>query len=677
MAVLGVDIGGTFTDFYLWDEGRVEVYKRASSPDDPARSVLAGIADRGWFPDEVVHGSTVATNAVLERRGARVAFVGSAGFRDLLTIGRQNRPGLYELEPRRPPPLVPPERCFEVDERLDYEGRVLRPLTDSEVERITAEVLQSGVESVALCFLFAFLNPAHEERVAAALRGAGLDVSASHEVLPEFREYERASTTALNAYVAPVVRGYLGHLAAGLGKVVATARAGGKVHKPRAPVLKVIQSSGGTATAPAVAALPASTLLSGPAGGVAGAFSVAAAAGYERIITFDMGGTSTDVCLCPALVPFTTESSVGGLPLRLPTVDIHTVGAGGGSLAWVDAGGALRVGPESAGADPGPAAYRRGGPATVTDAQLVLGRLAPEWFLGGGFEIDPARSLDALAALAEKTSQTSTMKAADIARGVISVVNAHMGRALRVVSVERGFDPRDFTLVAFGGAGPLHACELAAGLSIGRVLVPRYPGILSAIGMALADETRDISSALSPRPDVGDGDAIERGVAAVLRAHSQKLRIDLGEAAVLEPSVDLRYAGQGYELTVAWPKGGLREATLLFQAEHQRRFGYADPAREVELVTIRTRGRVKRPPQTAPALKGGGRAPEAAFTGRRQVMFDSWRETPTFDRSALLAGNAIAGPALVTQMDSTTLIPPGWRALVDTAGNLLLESDLG
>jgi len=655
MALLGVDVGGTFTDFYFWHEGHLEVLKRPSSPEDPSVSVLAGIAERGWRPDEVVHGSTVATNAVLERRGARTAFVATKGFRDLLAIGRQTRPRLYDLEPSRPPPLVPRDLCFEADERLDYQGSVLTALDPVEVRRLAREVSDAGAEAVGVCLLFSFLDPAHERAIAAALRAAGLDVSASHEVLPEFREYERASTTALNAYVGPVARRYLGALASGL------ERAG-------TPELRVMQSSGGTATAAQAAALPASTLLSGPAAGVAGAFAVARAAGFESVITFDMGGTSTDVCLCPGSVPFTTEWSVGGLPVRLPAVDVNTVGAGGGSIAWTDAGGALRVGPRSAGADPGPACYGRGGPATVTDAHLLLGRLSPHWFLGGRFPLDGAKAEAALSGL-------SAAAAKDTARGVIAVAGAHMERALRVVSVERGFDPRDFTLVAFGGAGPLQACDLARALSVRRVLVPRYPGVLSAFGMAFADQSRDVSAALvAGVPESGDATlALESRVSAAIAGLAERLRAELGPAARIEPALDLRYAGQGYELTVPWPESGLGGAVDAFQAEHRRRFAHADPGRAIEVTAVRARGRVTRPAPETAALIAGGPDPAPACLGRQPVMFDTWRETPVYGRERLLAFNRIEGPALVAQMDSTTVIPPGWAATVDHHANLILE----
>ncbi|HEY7296037.1 MAG TPA: hydantoinase/oxoprolinase family protein, partial [Dehalococcoidia bacterium] len=486
-AVLGVDVGGTFTDFYLWHKGELRVFKRPSTPDDPARAVLAGLDEADLVSAELVHGSTVATNALLERRGARTALVTTAGFRDAIVIGRQARAQMYALEPTRPEPLVPAERRFEAAERVAADGSVLLPLTESEAERVADEVAHSGAESVAICLLFSFLHPDHELRLAEALRRRGLLVSASVEVLPEYREYERMSTTAVNAYLAPVVSRYLARLQRDL--------AGRGVSQ-----LRVMQSDGGSLAGEMAGRLAVRTVLSGPAGGVAGAFAAGQTAGAGHLITFDMGGTSTDVALCPGHILYRTDLSIDGLAVRTPSVDVHTVGAGGGSIARLDAGGALRVGPESAGADPGPACYGRGDQPTVTDAQLVLGRLRPDRFLDGRMRLEPEAARRALAALDGRRGRMIEAIAADIVR----VANANMERAIRVISVERGYDPRDFALLAFGGAGPLHACDLAEALRIPRVIVPPHPGVLSAFGMVVADVTRDYVSAVLRRID---GDA--------------------------------------------------------------------------------------------------------------------------------------------------------------------------
>ncbi|MEE9285175.1 MAG: hydantoinase/oxoprolinase family protein, partial [Dehalococcoidia bacterium] len=443
-SVLGIDIGGTFTDFFLIEDGRLRVYKRASTSDDPARGVLDGLAEMDVRPEQVVHGSTVATNAIIERKGARTALISSRGFRDVLVIGRQNRPRLYDLEPERPPPLIPDALRLEADERLDHEGRVLQPLDPAQAEQLLDSLQGQGVESLAVCFLFSFLNPGHERLVAEAARRRGLPVSPSHEVLPEHREYERTSTTVANAYVGPIMARYLSRLQDGLQR-----RGIGQ--------LRVMASNGGSISPAAAGRLAVRTVVSGPAAGVAGAFALAGRAGFDRIITIDMGGTSTDVSLCPGRILERDETQVGDLPIRGATVDVLSVGAGGGSIARLDTGGALRVGPESAGADPGPACYGRGDEPTVTDAQVALGRIAPEHFLGGRMAIRSELSLRAMEPLAGPFANDPRL-AAD---AVLRVANTNMERALCFVSVERGHDPHLFTLVAFGGAGPLHACDLA------------------------------------------------------------------------------------------------------------------------------------------------------------------------------------------------------------------------
>jgi N-methylhydantoinase A len=651
MRLLGVDVGGTFTDFYYLEDGRVQVHKVPSTPEDPATAIVKGLAEMNWRPDEVVHGSTVATNTVLERRGARTAFVTTRGFRDLLEIGRQARPDLYDLQPQRPPPLVDRGLRFEVDERLDYLGGTIRDLTAAEAKRVAKEVAAARPETVALCLLFSFANPSHERMLAQALAAEGLDVSASHEVLPEFREYERASTTALNAYVAPVMRRYL-------------ARLEERLQNFGSPKLRVIQSSGGIATAAQAAALPGALLLSGPAGGVAGAFATARAAGYERVITFDMGGTSTDVALCPGAVPYTAEWTVSGLPVRLPSVDVHTIGAGGGSIAWKDAGGALRVGPRSAGADPGPASYGKAGPPTVTDANVVLGRLAEGSLLGGGMRLDVDAATAAVGSLG--------VDAREAARGIVAVANSNIERALRVVSVERGFDPRQFALMAFGGAGPLHACEVAQSLSIPVVIVPRYPGILSAIGMALADATRDTAAPLLILGSDPEAETRTRSAFAVVET---RLREEMGGEAEIELALDMRYPGQGYELTIPCREMGLEAAIGLFHEAHQRRYGHSRAGAEVEITLVRGRARLRRRVPKVASLPEGGLSAEHARSASRPLTLDQEVVATVYEREKLLAGNIVRGPAIVAQFDSTTLVPRGWRARVDRQANLILESE--
>ncbi len=684
-ACLGVDVGGTFTDFLLWEDGRLAVHKRPSTPDDPSRAVLAGLDEAGWAPEEVVHGSTVATNAVLERRGARTALITTKGFRDLLAIGRQTRPELYELEPRRTPPLVPGELRLEANERLDHEGDVLRALSRGEVEKLLDRLARRGIESLAVCFLFSFLNPQHERLVRDAALRRGLPCSASFEVLPEYREYERTSTTVLNAYVAPVVERYLSRLEQGL-RTRSPKRAEGPAHGQGSPArLRVMQSNGGSAAARATGSLAVRTVLSGPAGGVAGAFRLAHEAGLDRVITFDMGGTSTDVCLCDGAVPFTAESSIDGLPMRIPTVDVHTVGAGGGSIARIDEGGALRVGPESAGADPGPACYGGGDQPAVTDAHLLLGRLLPERFLGGRMPLSVRAARRALRPIARSYGGDTEQAAAAIVR----VANATMERALRVISVERGHDPRRFTLVAFGGAGPLHACDLAEALGIPRVLVPPFPGVLSAFGMAAAPVTKDEAQAfLSPVPPMDMGAFARRLEAAFHRLEARATRELAAEShrkgVRLRRALDLRYAGQAYELTVsiASSASGCDPHRFLpaFHRAHRQRYGHADPSRDVESVAVRVRAEVAGPPIRLPRLPSGDGNPRRARLERRGVSFTSGeggraRATWLYDRQALRAGDKLRGPALLLQLDATTAVPPGWRAAVDGVGNLILESD--
>jgi len=658
---VGVDVGGTFTDFLAVEEGRLRVYKRLSTPHDPAEAVVQGLREMGATPDEVVHGSTVATNTVLERSGARTALITTQGFRDVLEIGRQARANLYGLAPRRTPPLVERALRLEVAERVAADGAVLQPLLPAEVARVVAEVEGLQVDSVAVCLLFSFLFPEHERLIADALRAKGISATASHEVLPEYREYERASTTVLNAYLAPVVARYLTRLEEAL------AQAG--VRR-----LRIMQSDGTSLGPAATAKRAVRTVLSGPAGGVAGAFAVAKEAGFDQVITFDMGGTSTDVSLCPGRILERFELEVSGLPLRVPSVDVNTVGAGGGSIAGLDAGGALRVGPESARADPGPACYGVGTLPTVTDAQVVLGRLQPGHFLGGRMPLYPDRARQALEGLGGDAVRN--------AAAVVRVANVNMERAIRVVSVERGYDPRGFTLVAFGGAGPLHACDLAESLGIARALVPRYPGVLSALGMAAADSSRDYLRPFMGRLEAGDSEraseAMEQINALLAEAEAQGraelLSEGLPEATLRgERWLTMRYVGQSYELPVGVVGGQAGTVVEAFHALHERTYGHADRQRPVEVVSVRARviapgvqlHVAPRPPPEEPL--------NSALVGHSRSWFDQWQDTPIYDRERLGPGHRFPGPAIIVQMDSTTVVPPGWTATVLPSETMLLE----
>ncbi|MCW5878483.1 MAG: hydantoinase/oxoprolinase family protein, partial [Anaerolineales bacterium] len=473
---IGVDTGGTFTDFVVFDpaSGAIETFKLRSTPSDPAAAILEGLVRvTADGPRQIVHGSTVATNAVLERKGAKVALINTAGFRDVLQIGRQNRPALYDFFADPPEPLVPRQHRLEVAERIAADGRVQTALDEAVLDALVAHCQQAGIEAVAICLLFSFANPAHEQAVAARFTAAGFNVSASHQILPEFREYERASTTVLNAYVSPVMSGYLDKLAAALPD----------------DRLQVMQSNGGMAGPRLAGREAVRCILSGPAGGLVAAQALAAATGYGRLLTFDMGGTSTDVALIDGEAQVSRSSQIGGLPVHVPMLAIHTVGAGGGSIALRDAGGGLQVGPHSAGASPGPAAYGAGDLPTVTDANLLLGRIRPEHFFGGQLRLDAGRAAAAFDRLAGELGLSP--QACEL--GVVQIANAHMARALRVISVEKGHDPRDFTLLAFGGAGGLHATDLARALGMPRVLVPRQAATFSALGMLLAEVVKDCS----------------------------------------------------------------------------------------------------------------------------------------------------------------------------------------
>jgi N-methylhydantoinase A len=651
--ILGVDVGGTFTDFLLWRDGRLEVHKRPSTPDDPARAVLEGLDALGTQPELLVHGSTVATNAVIERKGARTALVTTEGFRDLLLIGRQTRPDIYDLEPETPEPLVPRELCFELHGRLRPDGSVEVAPDHSEVRNLVREAEDAGAEVLAVSLLYSYANPAIEDLFDPVTAATGLYLALSSRVSPEYREVERTATTALNAYVGPVMSRYLAGLEAGL-----AARG--------SPRLRIVQSDGGAADVARASALPVATLLSGPAAGVAGAFAVAKRAGFERVITFDMGGTSTDVALCDGAVPTRAEVVVAGFPARTAAVDVHTVGAGGGSIARIDAGGALRVGPQSAGADPGPAAYGRGTDFTVTDAQVILGRLGAEGLLGGAMRLDERRSRRAASGLVHAFGGDPHAAA----QAVVDVATANMERALRVVSVQRGHDPRDFTLVAFGGAGPLHACALAEGLGMPRVLVPALPGVLAALGAAASDLTATRTRSVLLPMDAASVDSVQ---GALDTAAADALEQVGDSAAAVSHALDLRYAGQSYELTVAVTRPlDVQAVRAAFDDLHDARFAHHDATAPVEVVNARATARVS---SNGAQLFDAVVADVAIGTPtEREVWFDGRRLPATvLPRETFAVGNRVDGPALITQLDATTLVPPGWTATVDCDRNLILE----
>jgi N-methylhydantoinase A len=626
---IGVDSGGTFTDFViLHDDGRLDSFKLRSNPASPASVILEGIR-RIVAPKsaDVVHGSTVATNALLERKGAKTAFVTTAGFEDLIAIGRQNRSELYNLTPAPARPLVPRSLCFGVSERMLFDGTVETPLVD--VAALRKRIAASGAESIAICLLHSCQNDSHERMLLDALNDHGY-VCASCDISPEFREFERASTTVVNAYVGPLMDRYLGELERGC------------PHK-----LSVMQSSGGLLTAAEARRHAVRTILSGPAGGIAGAIEVARLAGFPKALTFDMGGTSTDVALAARKARLSTDARIDGFPVRVPMLDIHTAGAGGGSIAYIDAGGGLRVGPESAGASPGPACYGTGEAATVTDAHVVLGRIASDQLVGGALQLDPARATQALQRLGEPLGLTAINAAA----AVIRIANSNMERAIRAVSVERGEDPREYPLVAFGGCGGLHACEMAAELGIRTVIVPRMAGALSALGMLLADRTRDYSAGALGATDY------ESRFRRVERQAKKDVR-----GAKLERFADIRYAGQSYELTVPW--GGS------FHKEHHRVYGYSDPKRATQIVTLRVRATLG---VERPSLRVRPQRTKPASTTRKVWVSGKWREVETGPRE-MIGRIPKPGPAIITDYGATTLIPPNWNARLDSAGSMILAA---
>ncbi|MFQ5663623.1 MAG: hydantoinase/oxoprolinase family protein [Terriglobia bacterium] len=680
---IAIDTGGTFTDCIFLHEGRLEILKVFSTPENPARAIAQAVdavrvrPEGGEAALELLHGTTVGTNALLERRGGRILLVSTEEFEDLLVIGRQARPRLYDFLVMRPPPLVASARRLGLRERVGADGRVLGPLREAALKRLGRAVARQRPEAVAVSLLFSFAHPEHERRVARALRGLGVPVSVSHQILPEFREYERTATVAANAYLVPLMGRYLNEVE----RVVHPLKRGARRRVGDAGRVQVMQSSGGTVCARVAATQPVRTLLSGPAGGVVGARTVAQRAGFERVISFDMGGTSTDVALLEGELATTREGSVGGVPIAVPMLDIHTAGAGGGSIAWFDPGGALRVGPQSAGADPGPICYGKGRQPTVTDAHLILGRLDPERFLGGEWRLDAERARRYMQKFLARGRGLKSVE--ELAAGIVAVANATMERAIRVISVERGHDPREFVLVAFGGAGGLHACALAEALGIPRVLVPKFAGALSALGILWSDGVKDYSrTVLFPVAGEGEGRWVAEKLEGEFRAQERMARAALQRegfpppAQRLERQLDLRYRGQAYELTLpCGPESGGRDFVRAFHRAHARRYGYADPARAIEVVNVRLRAVGLRPKPTLPRRAlSGARPPVVAGWKRARVYFAGRRlETNFYIRERLRPGNRIAGPAVIAEYSATTVLPPGWRAGVDAYENLLLE----
>jgi N-methylhydantoinase A len=660
---VGVDTGGTFTDFVFQSNGRFRIFKLRSTPEDPSIAIKSGLeqvsTQTGVALDhiEVVHGTTVGTNALLERRGARTALITTEGFEDVLAIGRQARPELYNLDAVKPPPLVPDELRFGLRERVTATGETFEPLNQKQLPKLISRLKKAKVESAAICFLFSFLQPEHEQQVARALQSLGIPLSVSHQILPEYREFERTSTVTINAYLQPLMGKYLTRLA------------------KHTSQLRVMQSSGGSISAAVAGDEPVRTILSGPAGGVVGALQTARAAGFEKIITLDMGGTSTDVALCErAGLRVTNEASVAGLPIAIPVLDIHTVGAGGGSIARVDEGGSLRVGPESAGADPGPACYGRSLLPTVTDAHVVLGHFGGSGLLGGEFKLDEESSRKAMVQLARDMSKAGRRKFTpmEAALGVIAVANTNMERALRRISVERGYDTREFALLPFGGAGGLHAVDLARALRIPQVIIPKAAGALSAVGVLMADVVKDQSRTIMLGVGPGIEKSLDRAFTTMDRTATGILRREGFSAAQQrhERSLALRYKGQSFEIEIKETDGNIVDA---FHRAHRERYGYAQESNTVEVVSARLRsvGVVEKMSQKS----GTVRRRALVKPLRTTVSYIDGKElnVAVYSRDELQPGVRLRTPCIVTEYSSTTLIPTSAALQVDAFGNLILN----
>ena len=696
---IAIDTGGTFTDCIWIDPKtrRLAMLKVFSTPSDPSQAIVDALKKIVLTGDFVLlHGTTVGTNTLLEGKGARTALVTTKGFEDAIEIGRQARPKLYDFFFNRIEPLIAKDLRFGINERTAANGEILIAPSPEELRKLAESIRSANPQSVAISLLFSFANPKNEQAVADTLRGLSIPLSVSHNIIPEFREYERTSTVVINAYLQPVMQTYLENLEQRAWSL--TSHAGGSTVEERrfsaakgslkmgalAPVaaeagsrdseagsrIFVMQSSGGITALSTAAREPVRTVLSGPAGGVVGALTTARASGFEKIIAFDMGGTSTDVSLVESEIKTAADAQIAGFPIGVPMLDIHTVGAGGGSLARFDVAGVLRVGPESAGADPGPICYGRGIQPTVTDADLILGRLRSANFLGGDFTLDEERTRGITKEWLKR--QGSDLSLEKFAAGVIRVVNATMEKAIRVVSIERGRDPRQFALVAFGGAGGLHACALAESLSIPHVIVPAFPGALSALGILVSDVVKDYSRSILWRV-AGEVPyaKLSREFAVMQEAAKQDFAAESWRGRpVYVCSIDVRYRGQGYELNLPLRKTLVRD----FEREHQRRYGYTHSGREVELVTIRLRAILKSQPVDMGASNPSREKRSRIAPRLAMVVFEGKkRETRIYEREDLIAGRTHKGPAIITEYSATTVVPPGWSFRHDKAQNLIIS----
>jgi len=656
---IGVDSGGTFTDFVIHSEGQLLVRKIPSTPSDPSLAIWEGLSD--LIQDHrvfIIHGTTVGTNALLEKKGGKIAFLTTKGFEDILFIGRQTRKNLYSLSGEKRVSLLSPDLCFGIAERTLASGEIEKPLDLKDLQALIKLLKKKKVEAVAVCLLHSYINPQPERLLAQELAKEGFRISISSNLLPEYREYERASTTAINAYLLPVIDQYLSRLQ----------------QKLSSAELKIMQSNEGYITAQRARLEPVKTILSGPTGGVVGAWHLARLAGFRNVISFDMGGTSTDVSLINGGIRRSTENRVGDFPIRLPMVDVHSVGAGGGSVVYVDKGGLLRVGPESVGANPGPACYGLGDVPAVTDANVCLGRLDPDFFLGGKMKIYPERSQKALEKVAKKIGRSII----ETAQGVVEIANASMEKAIRVISVERGYDPRNFALISFGGAGGLHAVEMAEHLRIPKVIIPRFAGVLSALGLLLADSIKDYSRSFLRLAQETSPEDLESMFSEIIKVALAEMEEDgfSADRVLLERQLDLRYLGQSHEITVPYRSGSFHQYSYLneFHRQHKRLFSYYHQHRPVEIVNLRLRAiarakKIKLQPQ-APCPE----IPKRAFIKKQLLFYRNQNfQAEVYNRSELLAGNKILGPALIVDNESTAFLPPGYQARIDQYLNLIVE----
>ncbi len=642
---IGIDTGGTFTDFVLFDGSSLRIHKVPSTPQDPSRSITLGVRDilgENLNGLQIVHGTTVATNALLERKGARIALITTKGFEDVIQIGRQNRGKLYDIFWEAPVSLVPQSLRFGINERINYKGKILDSVRLSELKTLKSKLKSLNIEGIAISFLHSYVNPANEEKVGKYLNSLGIPISTSSKILPEFREYERTSTIVANSYLLPKVKTYMNTLSQKL---------------PNADI-SIMQSSGGVMSPSQAAVEPVRVILSGPAGGVVGGAKIAKLTGYEKMITYDMGGTSTDVALCEKGPKFTTETSIDGIPIKVPMIDITTIGAGGGSIVQIDSGGVLKVGPASSGADPGPACYGKGEEPTVTDANLVLGRIRADSFLGGRMKIFPQKSKAALRKLARRLK----LSVEEVAEGIIKVANANMERALRVISIGKGYDPREFALLSFGGGGGLHACELAQGLEIKTVIFPKDPGVLSALGMLTADMFKDYSITVFLNEQEAGPGVLEEGFSLL----QDKARKDFpAERIKFKRFIDVRYKRQSHEITVPYGKNFVSS----FHQAHKRMNGYNKPKSEVEVVTLRIRAIAKKRELQIPNLQN---EKIKIKPSREKIVFGGSNiVVKVFNRKEFYWGFKFSGPAMILEDTSTILIPPRCKCHVDQWGNII------